>query len=162
MLEIERKFLLAHSLEDVANLISYKETIQQSYFSDTGGWNIRVRKRYSNFEAATFWMTMKRHLSGFTAREIEFPIPEDIYEECIAGHPVMTKTRHHLVTETGKPQWVIDQFHDPVLNNLIMAEIELPSEDYPLVLPDWVGEEVTSEKQYRNWVMYETISRSPV
>ena len=46
--------------------------------------------------------------------------------------------------------WEIDVFRNPLLLGLELVEIELPSEDTSIVLPDWVGEETTHLPEYRN------------
>lgn len=57
------------------------------------------------------------------------------------------KTRY--LVPRGNHTWEIDVFHG---NNegLIIAEIELSDEHEPFEKPDWLGEEVTHDKRYRN------------
>lgn len=43
----------------------------------------------------------------------------------------------------------MDVFAGP-LRGLILAEVELAREDEPVVLPTWVGREVTADARYRN------------
>jgi adenylate cyclase len=45
--------------------------------------------------------------------------------------------------------WEVDEFHGANAG-LIVAEIELPHEDHAFEKPDWLGEEVTSERRYSN------------
>lgn len=46
--------------------------------------------------------------------------------------------------------WEIDEFYG-ANQGLIIAEIELPRADLELVLPDWIGEEITEDKKYSNY-----------
>ena len=52
-----------------------------------------------------------------------------------------------------KLKWEIDEFRMPNAG-LVMAEIELPSEDAPFVRPDFLGEEVTYDARYYNANMF--------
>jgi len=45
--------------------------------------------------------------------------------------------------------WEIDVFHGEN-EGLIVAEVEIPSEDYDLTLPEWIREEVTDDVRYYN------------
>jgi len=46
-------------------------------------------------------------------------------------------------------EWEIDVFHGDN-SGLVIAEVELEKEDQTIVLPDWVGEEVTGDPRYYN------------
>jgi len=43
----------------------------------------------------------------------------------------------------------VDEFHDEN-EGLLMAEIELPQEDFPFEKPGWLGKEVTNDIRYYN------------
>ena len=60
---------------------------------------------------------------------------------------LIQKTRH--VVEYGGKVWEIDVF-EGVNAGLIVAEIELTTEDESFVLPDWIGPEVTNDSRYSN------------
>jgi CYTH domain-containing protein len=45
--------------------------------------------------------------------------------------------------------WEVDVFHG-ANDGLIVAEIELPAEDSPFKLPEWIGEEVSHDMRYTN------------
>lgn len=47
----------------------------------------------------------------------------------------------------GEQKWEVDFFLEEN-EGLIIAEIELPSLESPLVLPEWVGEEVSQDPRY--------------
>ncbi|MEO2184953.1 MAG: hypothetical protein ABGX30_00110, partial [bacterium] len=45
--------------------------------------------------------------------------------------------------------WEVDEFHGDN-EGLVVAEIELDSEDEDFAIPEWVGEEVTPHERYYN------------
>jgi CYTH domain-containing protein len=45
--------------------------------------------------------------------------------------------------------WHVDEFSGENVG-LVLAEVELRHPEQPVVLPDWIGEEVTSDERYRN------------
>ncbi len=46
-------------------------------------------------------------------------------------------------------KWEVDYF-EGVNQGLVLAEIELSSEDHEFTLPEWVGKEVTQDPRYHN------------
>lgn len=53
-------------------------------------------------------------------------------------------------------KWEVDEFHEED-DGLIIAEIELPSEDTQFDKPQWLGKEVTQDSTYYN----STLSKTP-
>ena len=45
--------------------------------------------------------------------------------------------------------WEVDVFHG-VNHGLIVAEVELPSENYPIILPPFIGQDVSNDVRYSN------------
>lgn len=65
----------------------------------------------------------------------------------LSVNPPVEKIRHRI--KVGGMQWEVDEFL--ALNKgLFLAEIELESETQDILLPEWVGEEVTSDHRYYN------------
>lgn len=64
----------------------------------------------------------------------------------------LTKRRHQV--PAGELTWEVDEFTD---RPLVLAEIELPSKDTAVELPEWlapyVEREVTGEQAYLNWTL---------
>ena len=60
------------------------------------------------------------------------------------------KTRYIVLHEGNR--WEVDEFHGH-REGLILAELEVPSEDYTFPLPSFVGREVTGQPQYYNSAM---------
>jgi len=64
---------------------------------------------------------------------------------CLAGKIV--KTRYLI--PAGKHTFEVDVFHDKN-EGLVIAEIELSSDDEKFEIPEWLGEEVTGNPAYYN------------
>ena len=83
-------------------------------------------------------------------QEFEYSIPKDDGKElldnfCKIG--IIEKTRHYINHESNV--WEVDEFHGDN-QGLIVAEIELKSEDQNFKIPRWVGKEVTNDLRYYN------------
>ena len=61
--------------------------------------------------------------------------------------PLIEKVRHKVVLDGVV--WEIDEFGGENAG-LIVAEVELVTEDHPLTLPEWIGEEVSHDPRYFN------------
>jgi adenylate cyclase len=141
--ETERKFLVK---DEFRHLAVKKIPIIQSYLSIDPVKTIRLRVK----EEKAFLTIKSRVLKEtITRSEWEFPIPvSDAYEMmkiCLPGKIV--KTRYLI--PFGKHTFEVDVFHDKN-EGLIIAEIELVSEDEQFDIPDWLGEEVTGNPDYYN------------
>ena len=103
------------------------------------GWAVRLRME--NDRAV---LTLKGPRTGATAAEHEFPVDVALARDALGRPdlPVVEKTRHLWRGDDGH-LWEIDEFEGP-LAGLIIAEVELAAEDEPVVLPDFLGLEVTT------------------
>lgn len=140
--EIERKFLI--DLTKVGALEN-GTAIKQGYIATSD--KTVVRARVAGKKA---YLTLKGANKGVTRTEFEYEIPVDDAEQIIAelcNGPVVEKTRYLL--EYIGHTWEIDIFHG---NNegLIIAEIELTSEDEVFEKPAWVETEVSGDPKYYN------------
>lgn len=143
-LEIERKFLVKS--EDFKK-VAFKETrITQGYLSSTPDRTVRVR-----IKGKTGYLTIKGegNASGASRYEWEIEIPvieaEELLKICEPG--IIDKTRFEV--KYGIHTFEVDEFYGEN-SGLIVAEIELKSEDEAFTKPDWVGEEVTGDSKYYN------------
>jgi adenylate cyclase len=140
-IEIERKYLVT---SECWRSSDSGKRITQGYLSRDPDRTVRVR-----IVGNDAFMTVKGRTSGISRTEIEFPIARDDAEAmmqlCI--RPLIDKTRYE-VNYDGMI-WEIDEFHG-LNKGLIIAEIELPSEDTAVTLPDWIGLEVTDDFRYAN------------
>ena len=140
--EIERKFLLKNDAWRSQVLASRQ--MSQGYLASGG--NVSVRVRIAGEEA---WLNIKA--GGFVAsrQEYEYPLPLDEAREllALAEGPLVEKTRHYV--EQGALTWEIDEFHGDN-SGLVVAELELDSEDADFARPPWLGIEVTELRRYYN------------
>lgn len=141
--EIERKFLVSgHYKSDAFK--SYP--IRQGYLSFTGTSVVRVRVK-----GEQAFITVKSALveGDITRHEWEYEIPvEDAGEMLtLCGEGVIDKTRY--LVRAGNHLFEVDEFHGEN-EGLIIAEVELESEDEPFEKPGWLGEEVTGNVRYYN------------
>ena len=141
--EIERKFLVAG---DFHGEVSGASHIVQGYLSSAPGRTVRVRRRDDRG-----WITVKGPARGLTRIEWEKEIPageaELLLALCEPG--VIDKTRHLVPSSDGRHTWEVDEFHGDN-EGLVVAEIELSSEDEVFPRPAWLGEEVTGDRRYFN------------
>ncbi|HFU77804.1 MAG TPA: CYTH domain-containing protein [Epsilonproteobacteria bacterium] len=141
-IEIERKFLIdTNKLPPLQN--GY--VIKQGYIKTVDHTTIRVRIRDN--EA---FITIKGKSVGASRLEFEYPIPlQDAHEmlDNLCQTSVIDKTRY-LVNHDGHV-WEIDVFEGSN-KGLVIAEVELDSEDEVFTLPSWVTQEVTDDIRYFN------------
>ena len=141
-IEIERKFLVDGTKwrDSVEQSMRY----QQAYLSRDPDRTVRIRIVERNA-----WITVKSSTDGLRRSEFEYAIPlEDAVEMMkMCERPLVEKTRH-LLRHAGN-LWEIDEFAGENAG-LIVAEIELESEDQDFEKPSWAGEEVTQDSRYYN------------
>ena len=141
-IETERKFLVKDDSYKKEAVKSY--CIKQGYIAHDGGNTVRVRLRDREG-----FITVKGPFKGLGRPEWEQLISEAdaeaLLQLCHGGF--IDKTRH--VIPCGELFWEVDEFHGDN-EGLVMAEIELPSDDADFPRPDWLGEEVTGDKRYYN------------
>ena len=84
-----------------------------------------------------------------TRDEFEYPVPlgDALQMMVLCGDRVIEK-RRHMLTVGGK-LWSIDVFAGRHAG-LVIAEIELGSEDEAFERPGWLGTEVTGNPQFLN------------
>lgn len=141
--EIERKFLVTGDYKSQAYAQS---RIVQGYISSARGRTVRVRIR-----DAKGYLTIKgaANASGTSRYEWEKEIPrneaEDLMKLCEPG--VIDKTRY--LVHSGNHIFEVDEFHGANIG-LVVAEVELASENESFEKPDFIGQEVTGDVRYYN------------
>lgn len=141
--EIERKFLVKG---DFSRQVASAERIVQGYICSQPGRTVRIRIR-----GEKGFLTIKgaSDEKGLSRYEFEQPISladaEELLKLCEPG--AIDKVRH--LVPAGKHTWEIDVFHGDN-EGLVLAEIELASEDEPFERPEWVGQEVSGDRRYYN------------
>ena len=141
--EIERKFLVDGDAWRAQAVRSIR--MRQGYLSEGYARSIRVR-----IENDRAFINIKSSEDGIHRLEYEYEIPladaEEILDR-IALRPLIEKTRY-LVRHAGF-EWEIDVFEGDN-RGLVIAEVELPSADTHVTLPEWVGMEVSDDLRYYN------------
>lgn len=139
--EIERKFLVKYN-----NLEKYLELsggigINQGYISEYPNPTVRIRMLGPHFSAK---LTIKGETDGITRDEYEYDIPISDAKEMLQMCPkILSKTRYIF------GRFEIDVFHGN-LEGLVIAEIELESEDEEFEVPSWFGPEVSHDSRFYN------------
>ena len=133
MIEIERKFLVVS--EDYKKEAFSKKNIKQGYLSSIPERTVRVRTK-----GEKAYLTIKgvSSDSGLSRFEWEKEIPISEAEQLLL-----------LCVKIGNHIYEVDEFYDEN-EGLVIAEIELSTEDESFVKPDWLGNEVTTDKRYYN------------
>jgi adenylate cyclase len=143
-IEIERKFLLKN--DDYKPLIVKSINIKQGYISAEKGHSVRVRSKGNKAYLTIKGASNRNGISRFEwEHEIDVDDLEGLFSLCQNG--IIEKTRH--LVPLGKHIIEIDEFEGDN-KGLILAEIELESENEPYEKPEWLGEEVTGNRQYYN------------
>ena len=140
--EIERKFLVR---DDRWRTLGVPVLFKQGYLVADRQRVVRVR-----LEGERAVLTIKGATHGLTRSEFNYAIPRDDAEtmlDTLALKPLITKWR--TVIEHAGHYWEVDEFLGDNAG-LIVAEIELSSEEEPFEKPDWIGEEVTGDPRYGN------------
>lgn len=144
--EIERKFLVDQekwqAFKQEQDLTGKK--FQQGYLNDDGA-TVRVR-----IQGDKGMLTIKGKTVGLSRMEFEYEIPLADAEQMLSelcGKPLIEK--HRYFYQNHDHTWEVDEFEGEN-QGLIVAEVELPSEDAHYEKPHWVGEDVSHDKRYFN------------
>lgn len=139
--EIERKFLLAG---DGWRVLGQPLLLRQGYLCSDPARVVRVR-----VAGDQAFLTIKGRSVGATRGEWEYPIPLADANELLAlcEQPIVEKFRREIAFAGNV--WEVDEFLG-ANQGLLLAEIELASEDQPFDKPDWIGADVTHDARYFN------------
>jgi len=141
-IEIERKFLLN---DDGWRGLGQPTLMRQGYLTADPVRTVRVR-----IEGERAVLTIKSKSTGATRGEWEYEIPvADAAEllDRLCKQPLVEKVRHRI--EHAGHTWEVDEFQGENAG-LVVAEIELGSEDEAFEKPAWIGREVTGDPRYYN------------
>ena len=143
-LEIERKFLVRN--DDYKRQAYDSSRIQQGYICSGHGRTVRVRIRDNRG-----YLTIKGPSDGAGIsryefeKEITLDEAQHLMSICEPGR--IDKTRY--LVKCGRHIFEVDEFYGEN-EGLVMAEVELGSEDEPYEKPDFIGQEVTGDRWYYN------------
>ena len=142
-IEIERKFLMnPEKWEHLEKPLG--EFYRQGYLSTDPTKTIRVRQTLEQG-----FLTIKGISVGATRKEYEYEIPLEEAKELLDQFSVAELSKIRYKISIGNHVWEVDEFLGKN-EGLIVAEIELTSEDEDFEIPDWIGREVTGAEKYYN------------
>ena len=143
-LEIERKFLVLD--DSYKNLATSSSHIKQGYIYSGKGKTIRVRIRDERGYLTIKGPSDKAGLCRYEwEKEVDLHDAEELMRLCEPG--IIDKTRY--IIPSGKHTFEVDEFIGEN-QGLVMAEVELVSEEEPFEKPPFIGEEVTGDRRYYN------------
>ncbi len=142
--EIERKFLVRKD-KDFKSLAFSSSRIKQGYIAAKGA-TVRVRVRddkgYLTIKEPSRDGGLKRYEFE---KEITLEEAEHLFQLCEPG--IIDKTRY--LVKSGKHTFEVDEFYG-LNEGLVMAEVELSSENEAFEKPDFIGLEVTGDHRFYN------------
>jgi adenylate cyclase len=139
--EIERKFLItpgAWSPRDAG------DHIRQGYISVAPDRTVRVRTR-----GVRGYLTVKGPTVGLSRQEFEYEIPITDANEMLDRLCVAVLEKQRFLEPFEGHTWEIDVFLG-ANNGLVVAEVEMDSEQESVILPSWIASEVTGDYRYNN------------
>lgn len=139
-IEIERKFLVIGTAWRQGVGVRFS----QGYLNRDKTRTVRVR-----LAGEQAFLTIKGISVGASRAEFEYEIPAADAGQLLklSDGPIIEKIRR--VIEVEGARWEVDEFLGEN-SGLVVAEIELQSEDQAFARPEWIGEEVTHDSRYFN------------
>src|SRR6516165_5074063 len=140
--EIERKFLVANNewRQSAVRSVNIRDGLIAVYKDR------KVRVRISG-DIAT--IASKGPRTGIVRPEFEYEIPIADAERMLSTlcHDDTLEKQRFFVEDAGAT-WQVDVYGG-ILQGVVIAEIELKQESQELILPDWIGKEVTGDIFYK-------------
>ena len=142
-MEIERKFLVRNDI-DFRTRARRKYAVKQGYILAKTA-SVRVRLR----DEKAFLTIKSKIVEGFSRYEFEMEISTDEARELLklCERPLIEKTRY--LVDVGNHTFEVDEFAGEN-EGLVVAEVELGSEDEAFDKPDFIGLEVTGDVRFYN------------
>ena len=138
--EIERKYLIKR---DFLNFPTQGNRIVQGYL-----WSEKEKSMRIRITKGKGFLTIKTGANPLSRLEYEYEIPMDDAEELLNQCEKKIEKKRFIIKYAGM-SWEVDVFEGEN-KGLILAEIELDSENQEFEKPDWLGLEVTQDKRYLN------------
>ena len=143
-LEIEKKFLVRNN--DYEHQAYSKSHIQQGYICSGHGRTVRVRIRGDHGYLTIKGPSTNDGLSRYEfEKEITLEEAEQLMKICEPGR--IEKIRY--LVKSGQHTFEVDEFYGEN-KGLVLAEVELASEEEAYEKPDFIGQEVTGDRRYYN------------
>ena len=146
--EIERKFLIKSLPEGMSGT-----TMRQGYLQPEKERAVRVRTvEKDGSKKGVLTIKGMGSSSGMSRYEFETEIPVTDADHLLSlcDQPLIEKTRYKY--DHGGLVWEVDEFHG-VNDGLVVAEVELESEEQTFDKPGCIGEEVTGQTKYYNMML---------
>ena len=143
-LEIERKFLV-HKGDAYKRAAYASSHIRQGYIPCEGA-TVRVRTRD---DRAFLTIKGRSDEKGLSRYEFEKEITTDEAEHLLRLCRGGTIDKRRYLVKSGKHTFEVDEFYGDNAG-LVMAEVELGSEDEPYEKPGFVVQEVTGDRRFYN------------
>ena len=146
--EIERKFLIKSLPEGMSGT-----TMRQGYLQPEKERAVRVRTvEKDGSKKGVLTIIGMGSSSGMSRYEFETEIPVTDADHLLSlcDQPLIEKTRYKY--DHGGLVWEVDEFHG-VNDGLVVAEVELESEEQTFDKPGFIGEEVTGQTKYYNMML---------
>ncbi|MFY8188386.1 MAG: CYTH domain-containing protein [Flavobacterium sp.] len=144
MIEIERKFFVLNT--SFIEQASSKKRIAQGYLNTNPDRTVRVRVKDTDGFLTIKGRSNVVGMSRFEwEQKIDLDAAQHLLQLCEPG--LIDKFRYEV--KVGNHLYEVDVFLGEN-EGLIIAEIELASEDETFEKPDWLGLEVTGDERYYN------------
>ncbi len=148
-IETERKFTVTGDFRKEVQSI---KRIIQGYICADQGRTVRVRIAGEDGYLTIKGPSDEKFWSRYEfEQKIALADAQELMKLCVSG--IIHKERHYI--PAGEHMWEVDVFHGDN-EGLVIAEIELQTEDEQFEIPAWVGEEVTSDRRYYNSMLSKT------
>lgn len=141
--EIERKYLVNKEKWN-QSAKGKKRFYQQGYILTDPAKTVRVRLSDNDG-----FITIKGSTVGASRLEYEYAIPRQDAKELLDKFCSSVIAKYRYDVYYGDKLWEVDEFLEDN-EGLIVAEVELSSEQETFDLPAWVEKEVTEDQQYYN------------
>lgn len=142
-IEIERKFLVHKEIWNKAKK-GKSAYLKQGYIVSDPTKTIRIRIADNQG-----YLTIKGKSTGIARQEFEYEIPKEEASELLQHFTASSLEKIRYTLEYSGKIWEVDEFLGPN-EGLIVAEIELKSENENFELPEWIYKEVSGDKKYYN------------
>ena len=141
--EIERKFLV-HKSADWKKSAHTSHHIQQGYFAAVNTVRIRIQD-----DKAFLTIKGPSRNGGLSRYEFEKEITQEEAKHLLRlCEPGIIDKRRYLIEHEGHT-FEVDEFYGDN-DGLVMAEVELNSEEEAFEKPDFIGMEVTGDRRFYN------------
>jgi CYTH domain-containing protein len=141
--EIERKYLIGHNKWQQIDKPT-GQMYRQGYLLTDPEKTIRVR-----LTETTGFLTIKGLSVGATRPEYEYEIPLQDAKELLDNFSISELQKIRYKIKYNNKIWEVDEFLGDNLG-LVIAEIELASEEEQFDIPEWIDKEVTGDEKYYN------------